>query len=95
MRSVYDEVYALARGDPEWLLGRGRRGPSLGPALGSGASTTRARRYYRWFAGGMLNTCYNALDLHVDRGRGKQAALIYDSPVTGTVHGLHLSRAPR
>jgi propionyl-CoA synthetase len=33
----------------------------------------------------MLNTCYNALDLHVDRGRGKQAALIYDSPVTQTV----------
>ncbi|MBI1962129.1 MAG: propionyl-CoA synthetase, partial [Candidatus Rokubacteria bacterium] len=35
--------------------------------------------------GGVLNTCYNALDLHVDRGRGKQRALVYDSPVTGTV----------
>jgi propionyl-CoA synthetase len=41
--------------------------------------------FYRWFGGGALNTCYNALDMHVDRGRGKQAALIYDSPVTGTV----------
>ena len=41
--------------------------------------------FYRWFAGGRMNTCYNALDLHVDRGRGKQLALIYDSPVTGTV----------
>ncbi|HUF92660.1 MAG TPA: propionyl-CoA synthetase, partial [Candidatus Limnocylindria bacterium] len=39
----------------------------------------------RWFTGGMLNTCYNALDIHVDRGRGRQRALIYDSPVTGTV----------
>jgi len=39
---------------------------------------------YRWFAGGMLNTCYNALDVHVERGRGEQAALIYDSPVTDT-----------
>lgn len=39
---------------------------------------------YRWFAGGMLNTCYNALDLHVEQGRGEQAALIYDSPVTDT-----------
>jgi len=39
---------------------------------------------YRWFAGGELNTCYNALDRHVDRGRGAQAALIYDSPVTNT-----------
>ena len=39
---------------------------------------------YRWFSGGMLNTCYNALDIHVERGRGEQAALIYDSPVTDT-----------
>ena len=40
---------------------------------------------YRWFAGGRLNTCYNALDRHVERGRADQLALIYDSPVTGTV----------
>ena len=39
---------------------------------------------YRWFSGGLLNTCYNALDIHVERGRGEQAALIYDSPVTDT-----------
>jgi propionyl-CoA synthetase len=44
--------------------------------------------YYRWFAGGRLNTCYNALDVHVDRGRGKQLALIYDSPVTQTVRSF-------
>ena len=37
---------------------------------------------YRWFTGGELNTCYNALDLHVENGRGEQRALIYDSPVT-------------
>ena len=37
---------------------------------------------YRWFTGGELNTCYNALDIHVERGRGDQPALIYDSPVT-------------
>jgi propionyl-CoA synthetase len=39
--------------------------------------------FYRWFTGGQLNTCYNALDRHVESGRGEQAALIYDSPVTG------------
>ena len=39
--------------------------------------------FYRWFQGGELNTCYNALDRHVEKGRGDQAALIYDSPVTG------------
>ena len=41
--------------------------------------------FYRWFAGGRLNTCYNALDRHVERGRADQLALIYDSPVTSTV----------
>jgi propionyl-CoA synthetase len=41
--------------------------------------------FYRWFPGGRLNTCHNALDRHVRDGRGDQAALVYDSPVTGTV----------
>lgn len=41
--------------------------------------------FYRWFTGGETNTCYNALDIHIDNGRGEQTALIYDSPVTGTV----------
>jgi propionyl-CoA synthetase len=39
--------------------------------------------FTRWFAGGVVNTCYNALDRHVEAGRGNQAALVYDSPVTG------------
>jgi propionyl-CoA synthetase len=39
--------------------------------------------FYRWFCGGVLNTCFNAVDRHVRDGRGEQAALIYDSPVTG------------
>ncbi|MGB9242891.1 MAG: propionyl-CoA synthetase [Candidatus Acidiferrales bacterium] len=41
--------------------------------------------FYRWFSGGELNTCYNALDLHVETGRADQAALIYDSPVTNQI----------
>ena len=41
--------------------------------------------FYRWFPGGVTNTCYNALDRHVDEGRGNQIAVIYDSPVTGTI----------
>ena len=39
---------------------------------------------YRWFNGARLNTCYNALDRHIEQGRGDQVALIYDSPVTAT-----------
>jgi propionyl-CoA synthetase len=38
--------------------------------------------FYRWFTGGVLNTCFNAVDRHVRDGRGDQPALIYDSPVT-------------
>ncbi|WP_319526319.1 propionyl-CoA synthetase [uncultured Desulfosarcina sp.] len=41
--------------------------------------------FYRWFTGGEINTCYNALDYHIDQGRGEQLALIYDSPVTDTI----------
>ncbi len=40
---------------------------------------------YRWFTGGVVNSCYNALDRHVDHGRGGQPALIYDSPLTGAI----------
>ncbi len=39
--------------------------------------------FYRWFPDASLNTCFNALDRHVVRGAGDQAALIYDSAVTG------------
>ena len=42
----------------------------------------------QWFAGGEANTCWNALDRHVKNGRADQLALIYDSPVTGTVRRL-------
>jgi propionyl-CoA synthetase len=41
--------------------------------------------FYRWFVGGELNTCFNALDRHVENGRADQIALIYDSPVTNTI----------
>ncbi|MDD5095842.1 MAG: propionyl-CoA synthetase [Dehalococcoidia bacterium] len=41
--------------------------------------------FYRWFVGGELNTCYNALDVHVKNGRADQLAVIYDSPMTQTI----------
>jgi propionyl-CoA synthetase len=48
--------------------------------------------FYRWFVGGELNTCYNALDRHVEAGRGDQAALIYDSPVTDQIASFTYSQ---
>jgi len=43
---------------------------------------TEAPHAYKWFPDGIVNTCYNCLDVHVQNGRGHQLALIYDSPVT-------------
>ena len=39
--------------------------------------------FYKWFEDGVTNTCYNALDHHIDKGRGEKLAIIYDSPITG------------
>ncbi|RWX49443.1 propionyl-CoA synthetase [Candidatus Electrothrix communis] len=44
--------------------------------------------FYRWFRGGELNTCYNAVDRHVENGHGDRTAIIYDSPVTDTVRKM-------
>ncbi len=44
--------------------------------------------FYRWFKGATLNTCYNAVDRHVEAGRGEQTAIIYDSPVTDTIRKI-------
>jgi len=48
----------------------------------------RAAPLYRWFTGGRLNTCHNAVDRHVAGGRADQPALIYDSPMTGRVQSF-------
>ncbi len=55
--------------------------------------------FCQWFKGGRLNTCFNAVDHHVAEGRGNQPAIIYDSPVTGTIetttYGMLLDRVAR
>ncbi|MFY9836589.1 MAG: propionyl-CoA synthetase [Xanthobacteraceae bacterium] len=43
----------------------------------------KAGIYGRWFVGGVCNTCFNAVDRHVNAGRGEQAAIVYDSPLAG------------
>ena len=44
--------------------------------------------FYKWFEDGVTNTCYNALDLHVDQGKGEKLAIIYDSPITGSKENI-------
>ena len=60
------------------------RARSTGTCRRSACSTATRCPLARWFPDGRLNTCHNALDRHVEGGRGDQPALIYDSPVTGT-----------
>jgi len=83
MKSQYDEVYARSLRDPEGFWASVAEDLYWDKRWDRVFDDSRPP-YYRWFPGGMLNTCYNALDLHVDRGRGKQRALVYDSPVTSS-----------
>jgi propionyl-CoA synthetase len=87
MTSVYDEVYERARRDPGGFWGAAAEDIHWDRRWDRVFDDARPP-FYRWFVGGRLNTCYNALDLHIDRGRGKQRALIYDSPVTDTVRAF-------
>jgi propionyl-CoA synthetase len=84
MASAYDEVYQRSRRDPERFWAGAAEALHWERRWDRVFDDSRAP-FYRWFVGGRLNTCYNALDFHVDRGRGKQRALVYDSPVTDTV----------
>jgi propionyl-CoA synthetase len=84
MRSVYEEVYQRSLRDPEGFWGQAAEELYWDKRWERVFDDSR-RPFYRWFVGGMLNTCYNCLDFHVDRGRGKQRALVWDSPVTNTV----------
>jgi propionyl-CoA synthetase len=87
MPSRYEEVYARSLADPEgfwadaaeaidWVRRWDRVRDAAAPPAG------------RWFVGGVLNTCHNALDHHVAAGRGEQPALVWDSAMTGAVARL-------
>jgi propionyl-CoA synthetase len=80
--SRYHEVYARASRDPEGFWGEAAAEIDwYEPARK--IFDASAGVYGRWFVGASCNTCFNALDRHVLRGRSSQAALIYDSPMTG------------
>jgi propionyl-CoA synthetase len=89
-KSVYDEVYARSMKDPQGFWAAAAEDIHWEKRWDRVFDDSR-KPFYRWFTGGILNTCYNALDLHVDRGRGKQRALVYDSPVTNTVKAFTYS----
>jgi propionyl-CoA synthetase len=84
---AYAETYRRSLVDPEgfWLEAAAAIDWVTPPARALDAANAPL---YRWYPDAEVNTCFNALDRHVAAGRGNQAALVYDSPVTGTVERL-------
>jgi len=80
----FEDIYRRSLDDPESFWADAARAIDWEEPWERVLDDSRAP-FYRWFSGGRMNSCYNALDRHVDRGRADQAALIYDSPVTDTV----------
>ncbi len=80
--SRYHDVYARWQRDPQGFWGEAARDIDwIEPP--KQVFDPNAGVYGRWFTGGVCNTCWNAVDRHVLRGRGEQAAIIYDSPLAG------------
>jgi len=81
--NAYDIAYAKSIKDPEGFWGEAAESVVWYKKWDKVLDSSK-KPFYRWFVGGVVNTCYNCVDLHVEQGRGKQAAIIYDSPVTNT-----------
>ena len=80
----YEEIFAQSINDPETFWEEAAEEIKWEKKWEKVLDDTR-KPFYLWFAGGELNTCYNAVDYQVEQGRGDQAAIIYDSPVTNTI----------
>ena len=82
MSGAYEAAYEAWRQDPESFWAKAAESIHWYRRWEEVLDASRAP-FYRWFSGGLVNTCYNLLDAHVENGRAEQPALIYDSPVTG------------
>ncbi len=80
--SRYHEVYARWQRDPQGFWAEAAREIDWFEQP-KAVFDAKAGIYGRWFPGGVCNTCFNAVDRHVNAGRGEQAAIIYDSPLAG------------
>ena len=87
MTEKFEQVYARAQTDAEGFWAEAAEALDWDRKWDKVLDDS-AKPFYRWFKGGMLNTCHNALDRHIEGGRGDQVALIYDSPVTESIKSL-------
>ena len=84
MTSRYDDVYARSLEDPEGFWAEAAEQVHWYRKWDRVFDDSR-KPFYRWFTGGIVNTCYNAIDRHVEGDRADQLALVYDSPVTDRI----------
>ena len=84
MSNLYDQAYDQSINDPDKFWGAIAEDCHWYKKWDKVLDDSN-KPFYRWFTGGETNTCYNAVDLHVDNGMGDQDAIIYDSPVTNTI----------
>ena len=79
----YQDVYQSWKNDPEgfWMQAAQAIDWDQPP---SKALFDKGGNLFEWFADARVNTCWNAVDRHVEAGRGEQTAIIYDSPITHT-----------
>jgi len=84
---AYEDMYQRSIKDPEGFWGEHAEQIDWFKKWDSVLDSSNAP-FYKWFKGGKMNTCFNAMDRHVNSGRGQQAAIIYDSPVTNTKYSI-------
>ncbi|GGG82549.1 propionyl-CoA synthetase [Salipiger pallidus] len=86
----YKDVYAAWKSDPEafWMEAAGAIDWVEKP---SKALFDKGGDMYEWFSDGMVNTCWNAVDRHVEAGRGDEIAIMHESPITHATKGLTYS----
>jgi propionyl-CoA synthetase len=87
MKSRYPETYRRSMADPEGFWADAARAIDWTTPAGK-VFDPDAGIYGRWFVGGECNACHNTVDRHVAQGRAEQAAIVYDSPVTGAKRTL-------
>ena len=87
MVSGYDEIYDAWKRNPQKFWAEAAEDIHWTKTWNKVLDDSRPP-FYRWFTGAETNTCYNAVDRHVESGRGNQAAIIYDSPITDSMRTI-------
>ena len=87
MASGYDDIYGAWKNNPQKFWAEAAEDIHWTKTWDKVLDDSRPP-FFKWFSGAETNTCYNAVDRHVEAGRGHQAAIIYDSPITDSMRTI-------